>query len=77
MKTYSLNSKTSLLPGLVLGSILFCLYRNYLLYVCKNTGCQMYAYDTVFYVSAKNYCQDLKQTGGCCFRRALKESFVT
>lgn len=53
----SLNSKTGLPQGSVLGPILFCLYINDLPTICTDTECQMYADDTVFYVSAKNPCQ--------------------
>ena len=47
-------SKTGLPQGSVLGPILFCLYINDLPTICTDTECQMYADDTVFYVSAKN-----------------------
>lgn len=41
----------------LIGPILFCLYINDLPTICTDTECQMYADDTVFYISAKNPCQ--------------------
>ena len=57
VKTSFLISKTGLPQGSVLGPILFCLHINDLPTICTDTECQMYADDTVFYVSAKNPCQ--------------------
>lgn len=54
VKTPPQNINIGLPQGSVLGPILFCLYINDLPSVCKDTECQMYADDTVFYVSANN-----------------------
>ena len=56
IKTSLLNSRTGLLQGSVLNPILFCLCINNLPNICKENEYQMYADDTVFYVSAKTPC---------------------
>jgi len=54
VKSAPCKIKTGIPQGTILGPILFSLYVNELPEVCPEVGLQMYADDTVVYVSGKS-----------------------